>query len=525
MNESDVPSEKSLIDRGKIGKLLAMLEAGADEQSFGATGKIPGYAERRKRQEEEHPILSPVGRAASYLVPFNPVGEAGSLVMRGGQAIGKALPYAERLAQAAKLALENYPKAASALIPAVKGAVAAPIYGTTNALARKAVQQIPGDNVEKEKSLKQIAGDIPSEAKWGGGFGMLGKILQAGAPGVYEHPALVNPNNLEQTTENAKEMMNQGLWGSLKGTFKPEAERLKGVLEGAKQELIPKAIQNEQRQAQLAHEAAQAIPGYPRSAKPPRGAVPVSDVRKILQNKVRDALGNSTGEDAAALESGNKAIQNLSPDEYGFTTIGDLNRNAKLINTDIKNSFSGTDKGKGFGDLDGTLSAKKNRLMDLKQAHGDVMDQALDQNLEMQDLAKLEGAKESYGKGRNLEDTIHNFERGEAGGNPDFGHAHTKERFASKLFNKSIGTAPIRTGIGVIMNKSSPEKMGGLSGLMTQLHGREENKIEKSDIPDPSRGNYFLDNLEKSAPAPKREQPASAPENPKENYFLDLVGQ
>ncbi len=429
-----------------------------------------------------------------------------------------------------------------------RGGISALIAGTGNSAGRKGVEKaVPGESGDLEN------GPNTTDAGWqtaaGMALGPIAHLLMQAAPAIYNHPALLDPNNLDKSKEAAGKMMNKGIWGSLKSTFKPYAKDLMQVLDDVKNGpngndgLLAKAITHEQNQADAAHAAAQAIPGYPRNAPRPRGTTPVSDIEKVRDSRVRDSFGNSEGEDAATIKSFKKATEGLRPDQYGLTTIGDLDRNAKLINTDIKNGFSRADKGKGFGELDGTLSAKKNRLLDLKQAHGDVLDSALDANLSGSDTEALAEARKSYGEGRNLQDNIREFERADAGSGPDWGHAHTKERLGSKLVNKTIGTAPARTGLGVLLNQFSGEGAGSMAGRIADIRQRGNLNKPKELTPEELLKHY----QEKAEPdssatesaepeevpeeenpysqAIKPAKPAQGAQNSSGNPYLDAIGQ
>lgn len=471
--------------------LASASSAGADEQTFGLSSHVKGPEQKALRDKYWKSALA--GRIGSYL--------PGMLVGEGEAALGvnaakrlapgalesllnigrKGIQYspqslltkgAERLVNMIpRLAEKQGEKILPGMLRAgVRAGITAPAVGQANALIRSGVSKIPGETGEIE------SGPSLENAGWqslaGFGTGPLAHLLKKAAPAVYQHPALLNPDNLDKSKEAADEMMNRGVWGGLNSTFKPYATGLKQVLEDVKDQLIPKAQQHEQNKAWTIHQSMQGIPGYPRNAAPPRGLVPVRRLQDSGENIIRESLASGAGEDAATREAFGKATTNLNPDQYGLTTIGDLDNNAKLINTDIKKDFSTSDKSKGFGALDGSLSAKKNRLLDLKSAHDDAMERSLGEHLNPDELKQLADAKGTYGQGRNLEDNIKNFESGEAGHSPNWGHAHTPERFSSKVANKTIMSPSSRTGLGVLLNMFSGEGGGAMAGRLADLKER-----------------------------------------------------
>jgi hypothetical protein len=512
---------------------LAGLSAGADEQSFGLSSRVKTAEQKALR--DKYPKTAVVGRVASYIPGL--MGGTGEerLLVRGAEAapgvlqkLLSKLPQnmlnqgSEKLARALPGLSEHAGEHVLKTLgkASVRSGIVAGTTGAANATARKALAELPGNTGgDREKDYGEIISDLPEQIGSGVALGPLGHLLQKSAPAVYAHPALLNRNNVKGSEELANELLKEGHFGSLGGTFKPLAQRLKDNIDVVRDRLIPNAIHNEQMGVDAANEAARAIPGFPRSAPKVRGQTPVEDLEQFGRNRVRDSMANTSAEDEALMSSFNKAKYNLRPDPYGFTTLGDVDRNAKLINTEARNTFSSADKGKQMGDLDGALSAKKARLDALKQAHTDMLEQGIDAHGNPGDLETYEQAKETYGKGARLEGNIREYERSDIGASPHFGHS-----WINSLLNHTVKAPAARTGLGVLLDRSSPETLGKLGGRGMDLRQR---RAKEPGAPAPSLSHFLEKNTDvESAPEPEAnpydaylKAPAKDEGNPYDQYL------
>lgn len=523
-------------------ELLEAIEAagsaGADEQTFGLSSHIAGPEQSKIRNK--HPLASILGRVGSY-VPgmFAGTGEE-RLLARGGEgllqkilantpqeilnrAVSKGANVVPLLREAKVAGDVATSPVASAITTGLKasgrGAVSAAGAGTANALARSATSQLPGDTGEQEKPLSELPSDALHQAEGGALAGPFFRMLQEAAPSVYRHGALTSPRDVENSKEFADQMLKEGRWGTLKDTFKPYAEQLKDAINVARDKLIPNAMQNEREQTEF-------VNAIPRPYGPTRGQVDVDSFLQRGKNAARDLQGaGDAARDAMGREFDQTAQDVLRSDEFGNSTVGDLNRSAKNVNTRLKQLTSPADKGKLYGDVEGPLSQEKQRLEALKQAHSDSIDEAIDQfgNTAEQnkaanpnnpeewksDIEKLDDAKDTYGKGAALEGNMRDYERGEMGGK-----FHSPHNLGHTILDNSVNAPIVRTGLGVLLSRLSPEKVGMTVGRATDYRQKGALNAPKAQDVDELLKQYQQEPSSPPNSAPEEDPYEAALKNP-----------
>lgn len=530
---------------------LSALSGGMDEQTFGTSSHVGGQGQKELR--DKYPKSAMVGRVASYLPAMLAGTGEERMAVRGAEhapgLLRKLLAHApqevlnkgaDRMARSVPVLAEKAGENTAAWLAkaSARGAMTAATAGTGNALARKAVESaVPGETGEKEKPIS----DLPQDAAWQAGMGAvigpLARILQKAAPAIYAHPALRSAGNVEGSGEMANDMLKQGLYGTAKGTFKPYAQGLMDKIGVVRDKLIPNAATNERADTEF-------VNAIPRPYGKTRGQVDLSDFRDMGKVAARKMQGAGDSARASLLNEFDHSAAGMNVDEFGNTTIGDLNRSAKEVNTRVSKKFSPSDRGKAMGDLDGPLSAEKDRLMALKDAHNDLIDQNIDrfgntaeQNTALNpadtqsDIEKLDSAREQYGEGKQLSQNLLEHERGEISSDP-----HVHRGVGHAVLNSTIKALPVRTGLGVLLDRISPELAGNVGGRAADYRQRKRGNQPAEQSPSSLLEHYQEKAGPEGNPAgaieddlgdgnPYLDSPGAQTKKTSGNPYLDAIGQ
>jgi hypothetical protein len=476
---------------------LAVGGGGADEALLGAPSTVSsGFNDFLKA----HPKAATTGRVGSYLIPF--LGEeeaAGNALVRGGKMALKTGP-ANALGHLVSGAVSNIPglaaRAGESFFP---GLGRAALRGGATALGVHAATGLAKDALGTADPNQDIAGSAVAPTAIGTLLGMVGHGAQAAAPYVYNHPAFINPAKMEASESTANEMLGKGMMGSLKKTFLPYADQVQEQGVSGIDSSLKNAIRNEQQAADAAR------PDYPYGSDP-RGMTPVEDFKNVGRTQGRNmrSEGGSPSKQKAMNDAFNSAADELNPDFKGNTSLYDFNQKAKIVNTRIQKGFSGADKGKAFGSLDGSLAAEKERALALQKGYNDTIEGGIDQFGEDGDLDKYGAARKVYRKGADLEDNINNYNSDSAGG-----EAHTRH-LGNRIADATINSAPIRTGAGVAMSRMDPS---GMARVGSQTYGAMSHPSQVND-------QSFQDFLKQHKDSEQNQSGGGGASNPFEDDYL-----
>lgn len=512
--------------------------AGLDEQTFGASGHVDGADQKALFQK--NPKSATAGRVLSYLpllMTGEPEARAGARLLEEGAGASRTL-FNKVMANMPQNYLNKASmdgvNAALKKVPAIPGimksplmdrrgagflkqllqsslggAGAATVAGTGNALARKAVDSAsPWQGAMQEKSLPEVASDIPYLAAGGSIAGPVGRVAENIAPDVYNHPALINTNNLEKSKARAQDMMDRGIWGTMGGTFKPYAEELQGVVGKVRDKIMPNVIAREKREAQRAADLVSGFPFGTEPATPPRGTVNADADLGQGFKKSRDMPGASDGELSELKNSFDNELGSIPRDQYGASSLEDADARLKKINTEIKQTTTPTQKGRIWGDLDGSQAAKLRRQLALKDSYETTLRGGIDEFGNGGDIAKMRQAKGLNVEGQELEDSMRDYEKGELSDNPHIGHG--QHGLTRAVMNKTIGALPVRTGLGTILNMLSPEAAGDIAGRAIDNRERVKDSQPKPMTAEEAEKHFS----EMNTPDQQTDESAPAEENP-----------
>jgi hypothetical protein len=544
---------------------LAAMSAGADEQTFGLSSHVGGEAQKALR--DKYPKSAMVGRVLSY-VPAMFVGSGEErLAVRGAEMapglLRKLLAHApqellnkgaDRVARSVPVLAEKAGESTMKWLAkaAGRGAVSAVTAGTGNTLARKAVDAaVPGETGEQEKPLS----DLPQDAAWQAGMGTivgpLARILQKAAPAIYEHPALIKRFKEPQSIRTADQLRGEGVWGG-KNVFKGRAQQMKEGIQTVTDDLMPKL---RDREAAAANEVAGLAPHDPAMAAYEEIPMAGKISQKRLQNRIAQGSpgpepigltsGNMGGHAEAAedamigADQGKKAAmrqsfgdeESLIPTgEYGETNLGHVEDRLKETNQRVKKMLSDREKGRAFGDEGGQVAAERERLLAIQKAHNDTVEKAINRFGDTGDKEAYAGARGEYRQGADLEGAVNDYTNREAGDTPHVGHSLTRT-----VLNKTINTLPVRTGLGVLLDRLSPEVAGTIGGRA--VDARQRSKLNQPKEQSPAELLKHYQDTGAGSPADAIEQDLGDEENPylknptqdvkktTGNPYLDAIGR
>lgn len=541
---------------------LAALSAGADEQTFGASSHAS--PELQKTLRDSYPKSAMTGRILSYLPAMLAGTGEERLAVRGAEMapslLRKLIAHmpqelinkgADRLAKSVPVLAEKAGENTAAFLAksAVRGGAAAATSGTGNALARQAVQAaVPGETGDKEKPIS----DLPQDAAWQAGMGAvmgpLASLLQKSAPSVYTHPGLIKKFKEGETAKTAKQLLKEGVYGG-KGTFRERAQGLKSGIEDVTNELMPRLQESEQAATQEvaklppAHPDMEAFEEIPMAKKIAterqknqiqsgmRGEEPIGLTSGNMGGYAEDAqnamIGADEGKKAAMGRSFAEEEQALPKGEYGETNLGAIEDRLKEVNTRVKKMLSDREKGRAFGDEGGQLAAERERLLAIQNAHNQTVEKGVGRFGDLADKKAYRAARGEYRQGADLEGALNDYSRKEMSSSPHIGH-----NLGRTVLNHTINTLPVRTGLGVLLDRLSPEVAGTITGRAMDYHQRANVNPYKNMTPAELEKRFSEKNpaFVTDEAAPEEENPYLKPETKQTektsgNPYLDLVNQ
>ena len=506
--------------------LAAAASAGVDEQTFGASGLVNHKAQ--KDLQDKYYKSAIAGRILSYiptLLEGSGEARAGARLLEhvapkgigwlnaGQKAIGKGVEYGVNKIPGLA-AKEGQSLIKGILRAAGRGAGNAAGVGTATNLVRKGIGEVGGTGDEQPK-LSDMLGEARAQALWGltGAAGEVGGRI---APKIYQHPALIKGYGKQKASmATANQMLKEGVMGGV-NTFRDKATQMRSGIRNLMDELMPKLEKNEQEAIDTL------INAHGDPSAPAHGLTPshpdmkyfdeLPMAKKIAKDRldrvVNDPLGplnerprglmspnlGGYAEESTAKMSGAtpekraQMVQSFADEEnatrkgsYGESSIRDKEARAKSLNQQVA-ALSDRDKGKVFGELDGTVAAEKDRLFALQAAQNREIEKGVRRFGDLKDRVRYSKARKVYRQGADLEGALSNFENKEAGIAPDWGHAHTPERLTSKIANSTFMSLPVRTATGVALDRATPDFLGRLSGRTTayRQRGRAAQGPEKS---------------------------------------------
>lgn len=459
---------------------LAMGAGGADELSFGLSNKyLPGA----KQLTEENPWASNAGRVASYAIPL-PLPNKLKAAVRAPEAaaaILKRFPQAagllDRIGKRGLSTVQNLlmegsgklaEKATSKLgtgygATAAKGAIEGVLSGEGQHLIRKSLGT--ADDVGSASGTEDR---LVAETLFGGGGGALGKLIKGVAPKVYNHPGILNKFKKEESEKLSKELLDEGVRGSLGGAFKDRAKKFKSDAKVTFDELHGKIVPREQQEAKAAARIISELGGVPVPA--PKGTVDPRAMGSSYKKDFNEWAGTGVGEgELNALGKGyNRAVKSLNPDQYGATNLGEVQTKLKQTNTRLT-KLNARDRAKMQGAQGlGENTADTDRAKSLRDAYEELYKKGIDDfgDGDMDTLA-YNKAKRTHRKGADLEENMRTHEIVTSHSQPGF----LAPDWFRNIARVSIGSMPIRSNLGVAMDRLGP-KVGAVGGRVAELRSR-----------------------------------------------------
>lgn len=485
--------EKAL--RALVENNIAALEGAADDITLGAYGKyMPGAQERMK----ESNWASNTGRALTYMLPLpNKLKALTKLDKLENATKLKNLPAQVGTPLRKLLAMIGRSKgvtgvAAKTAAGTAKAAGNAVLRGEAQHAAREGVKSIPG-GTNPEDSPSSAKERMAMEAGFGVGAKALGQVAKKLAPLIYTHPGLVNKDKLNESTMNAKDMLRQRLFGTLQGKFRSHANKLEDEVNVVKDKIIPEASRREQVLARRAQQRLSQLSGKPEPK--PKGMTTLDTLSQHGKASAKKMHGSEESERQSMKDAFRFTGKQMAPDKHGLTNINEVDRVAREVNTQIKNTFSGAEKGKAYGQLDGSLSAKKDRLTKLKEGVDQMEYEGIDRfghNNKVgrvSDIDKYENARRTYRTGVDLNDSIDSHLRATHGKDP-----YVANGMLRNAANATIGSAPIRTFLGVLLDSVARGRPA--AGQLAELRSRNNGE------PPPVEGAPGGDDLMELPPPP-----------------------
>ena len=507
---------------GKLAEILEAMGYGAgSETSFGASDKLTGR--RGAILANARPTATAVGRVGSYLIPLPIPSKIKALakVPAGVKKLRAMAQAAPHLAPIIEHAIETVGKQGFAAgqhllgnaAEAVASKVAAPVeglLGKTAASATKGALSAVGAGEGNHLIRKAIgtADDVGSpssttdrmqtEALFGGGTGVLGQILQKVAPSIYQHNALMSPYKEENSEKLADELMNEGTWGTLK-TFKNRAQQFKDEAAPMFDTVKQSVAGGEHGQARRLAAMIDQFFGLPPGTTPvPKGLI---EPKAFMGRRLREEdnawkLATAKRSERKTLqEAYQDALSGLRRDKFGATDVEALDKGvhetnkrfAKLKAVEQAKLSGAQGLGESSADLDTAKHVHDTFETMYKRAlrdYGAPGDDAL------YDLAKV-----THAKGADLEKNLfaHNLL-----------NANSKPRlFSDALRNvadSSINSAPVRTGLGVLANKSAPEVLGSRAGRMVEMRDRPKPAVPPLEGSESGAEEDFSQDIPPAAP-------------------------
>lgn len=445
------------------------LEGAADELSFGLYDKyVPGARERGK----EHNWSKNAGRVGSYFIPM-PLPSKLKAAVRAPEALREliALIKASKAAglstkaavKAGELASKNL--ATKAVAGAAKGAAHGVASGEVQHGARSLL-----NTHDPELNPASTEDRLATEALFGVGGRALGAGAKALAPWVYNHPALMNKFKPEYSEEQARELLDKGVFGRLKGGFRDHAQKLKDEAGGTFKKIHERVSSAERQHAQEAAGAANlAVPHGPR-VRPPKGMTEAKSIHGQKELDIREGKrsGMLPSEQNQYDEAYRSAEQALSPDMHGLTSVDEISNSLKANNTRIANlKAEARAKAQGAQGL-GDNTAEIDRVKSLKSAHEKVYKDKISEYGDDADLLRYNKARAVHRKGADLEGNIRTHEILNSNSNPGF----MAPDWWRNIARFTVGSAPIRSSLGIILDRASRPGVSSAGGRIGELRSR-----------------------------------------------------
>lgn len=512
---------------GAVAKLLTALKAmghgAADEQTFGLEGKALG--KEGKILERRHPGFVAAGRIGSNLIPL-PLPSKVKAAVRAPKAakyvateLPRLVPLLERLGkygfstgqhllgEGAQFIGQQVAKPAEKLagkfIGQLAGDAASSIAtGEGNHLIRKALGT-SDDTASPTSTMERLE----SEAKWGMGLGQLGRLMSKVAPAVYQHRGLMNPYKPKESEDVANEMMKEGTWGSLGGAFKRRAQQFKDEAKPIFDDVQQSVSGGEYRATSALNTMLQLFnPLYSakgRPIKPAKGMIDTKQLDFHLRKNIGKAKrGFVTPQEQDQMrEVFQGAKSGLKPDSHGLTDVDEVQKSLHAANERLS-QLKAVDQARRAGVPGlGEGTAELDRVAAGKKAYEKMYERALQEFGAPGDLAKYRGAKTTHAKGADLEKNLFANELMNQKGT-----GHIFSDAWRNILAQSINSAPIRTGLGVGLDRLGPKVNASLGGRVAEMRTRprpeDEELAAAADSPEEDGPNPFL---EDDAPAPKEE--------------------
>lgn len=425
-----------------------------DEASYGVYDKV--MPESQRKAMEEHPYIAGAGRAASYLNPMAPEMLLGKFAAKGGMSFLKHI----------------LAKEAPAL---VKGLVEGGISGGTSAATQSGARKMFGDNTARPEE----AGT--SGAIFGSLFGGAGSALKSVAKDIYSHPAFLS-GNTKSDEGIINRLMDSGFMGSLKGA-KKFAQGEQDNFRRAADEIVSSASQREATATGALQDSADQE--FDRQTKLGLG---------YGKPEKHTFIGGTPAEvnvahPAGATESERLAINDLNSTTKARLTAGGEGRGAGQTSLNrVSNELKDVNTqllpyGKAFNP-DYATTNKVSRLQDLKGVLEELEAQGIDKFGHPGDAGELNVARKTvYRPAKDLEKNITKAEYGQGGlGAPSASSPQGwLSRLGSDVVNSTVGSAPVRTGVGMAASKVNPAYIGGVIGNQRESADRstEDKKIKE----------------------------------------------
>lgn len=455
---------------------LAMAQGFGDEASFGLVDKyIPGA----KELGQQNPWASGFGRMGSYVAPI-PLPSKLKAATRLPQALEalKAAPSLQKLLS--KIAGDGWLKTMA------RGSAQGVAAGEGQHIVRKAL-----GTTDDTASPSGTADRLVLEGAFGAGGGALGKVLTRIAPAVYNHPAIMNRFKQEDSEKLARELMDEGTWGTL-DTFKGRAGKYRDEAGVVFKDIHNKITSRERQEVTNLSRFLDAFFGKPKGTTPvAKGTVLPNQIN--AQGRADILKGKRSGMLPSEREQYNQsyraAREGLSPDRFGATNIDEVSKSLQENNTRLSNlKAEARARAQGAQGI-GENSAEIDRVKSLKNAHERVYKGKIDDFGDSGDVGRYQRAKVIHRKGADLAGNIKTHE---------IYNQHSPRLFsdyARNVAEHSIGSAPIRTAAGVILNKVGPKIRDTAGGRVAELKSRNNGVKEEQPQAVEEEANPFMDQV------------------------------
>lgn len=480
---------------------LAAGSGAADSTTFGLSTKIA--PEFQRRLKEENPISYGVGEVGSMFIP-------GTGVVGMGSKLYKAARGGKTVVRAAKAAQGPIGRIMAKIgEKALKGGAA----GAIEAGGQTAIRNMLGTG----------DGDVLENAKTGGaigfGLGAAAPVIGSVAKRLYAHPKIFDPKN-PKSPELMEKLMNEGVWGG-EGTFRREAQ---GAKDNYNKLLAPmrKKIANEE--------------------------TSMFDVAGL--NAADDSFSKrwadkeATGMDSAAKQF-EKTFEGTRERLSDKPKMSQLVDHLSVLNKELA-GLKPQKRAEAITGVGGTASNADEALGAMKSSIERVERNKIKEKFGKRGEAKVKQAKESYGRGRNLEraldrpeslsQLLKNILPGPAVAGTVGGLTAGTVGLPAVLTGAAVGAGtaaakslPGRTGGGVLLNKISKNPVGAAakSGRATEYLNRDEpayrmnaEGAEETETGRAIRENPFLEGLDLEPAPAKKASPSEKPKKDQKNRLV-----